>query len=178
MGIKIDAEAMNQGLMEALYEECAILTNWVWEQSHSLAPPQVDRARMHKEVVKVGGVVIGRFYARGIQALITEWGSGSLADESNPAWDAYVNSKYWNESRQPGHPITGRPEGDYVNLDNVISYSSGKAENLNLERHLRPQEPQHWLEGIMIASRPYIYKRLAQMVRMFPFYRYIHSDGR
>jgi len=133
---------------------------------------------MFTEVVTAAGIVTGTFFSGGMQALITEWGSGSLADESNPAWDEYVNSQYYNPARFPyGHPISGRPEGTYTTLDNILAYSTGNAEGLNLERVLRPQEPQHWLQGIVERSRPYILERIIQMIQAFPFYQYIHGEG-
>lgn len=174
-----DIEGMKIGLMEALYIECETLTDWLWSQVQGKAPPQVDRSMIHKEIVMVAGNVMGTVSAGGIGALTTEWGSGSLADESNPAWNEYVESKYYNPSRYPyGHPITGRPAGEYINLDGEVKVSSGAMEGLNLERFLRPLEPQHWMREITVLSRPYIYKRLVQMVQTFPFRKYIHSDGK
>ena len=78
--LRIDAEGMQKGLMEALFIECEVLTDWLWTQVESKAPPEVDRSRIHKEVLAVGGQVHGIVSAGGMGALITEWGSGSLAD--------------------------------------------------------------------------------------------------
>ena len=177
--LNFDIEGMKLGLMEAVYKECAELTHWLWTQVESMAPPEVHRDMIEQEVLLVGGYVVGAVSAGGIGALTTEWGSGSLADESNPAWAEYVESQYWNDSRLPnGHPITGRPEGDYVNLDGETMVSTGAMDGLNLESFLRPMEPQHWMRGIVELSRPYVLERLVQLVQMFPFHRYIYSDGR
>lgn len=172
--LKINSEAMYKGLQLDLIEVCEEMTDWIWAQAEAIAPPQVDRAQMHKEVVVVAGTVVGTFSAGGMQALITEWGSGSLADESNPAWPEYTESKYYNPARFPyGHPITGRPAGTYVDLDGSEHTSSGAAVGLNLEHFLRPQEPLHWLEGIVTLSRPYVLQRIVTMVSMFPFHAYM-----
>lgn len=177
--LKIDSQAMEQALKTALLVECETLTDWLWQQVQSVAPPEVRRDMIHKEVVIIAGQVVGTVSVGGMQALITEWGSGSLADESNPAWDEYTQSQYYNPSRYPyGHPITGRPPGTYTDLDGIERDSSGLAEGLNLERWLPPQEPQHWMRGLVERSRPYVLERLVQMIQAFPFHKYISSDGR
>jgi hypothetical protein len=176
--ITIDAEAMQKGLFDMLLAECITLTDWIWDQVNQLAPPEVRRDMIEKEVIKMGGQVVGTVAAGGMMALVTEWGSGSLADESNPAWDDYVNSVYWNDARNPySHPITGREAGSYVNLDGETKVSTGNMSHLNLESFLQPIPPQHWMQGIVERSRPTILERLAQAVQMFPFHKYIH-DGR
>lgn len=179
MGIRIDSQAMAKGLQTMLLVECEALTDWLWSQVQGKAPPEVRRDMIHKEVKAMAGYVMGTVSAGGMMALVTEWGSGSLADTSNPAWDEYTRSKYWNPSRDPGkHTIRGRPEGEYVDLDGETHYSSGKWEGRNLEWKYPPIEPQHWMREIVTLSRPYIYKRLALAAKTFPFHRYIHSDGR
>lgn len=173
---RIDAQGMYKGLQSALFAECVTLTDWLWMQMQGKAPPQVDRSQMEKEVVMVKDTIIGKISAGGLQALITEWGSGSLADESNPAWDDYVESVYYNPARFPyGHPISGRPPGSYVDLDNQEHTSSGAMEGLNLEGFLPPQEPLHWMREVMELSRPYILERFYQTVMMFPYQNYIYS---
>jgi len=177
--LKIDSQAMYKGLQTALLVECETLTDWLWTQVQSQAPPEVDRSQIHKEVIVVAGNAIGTVSAGGMQALITEWGSGSLADTSNPAWDEYTQSEYWNPARDPGkHTIRGRPAGEYPDLDNQQRHSSGGKEGINLEWKFPPMPAQHWLQGIVERSRPYILERLMQMIQSFPFHNYIHSDGR
>lgn len=177
--LRIDAEGMKLGLMEALFIECEVITDWLWTQVQGKAPPEVNRDMIGKDVVMMGGYVVSKVWAGGIGALTTEWGSGSLADTSNPAWDEYVKSKYWNPARDPGrHTIRGRPEGEYVDLDGETHYSTGRFEGINLEWRYPPTEPQHWMREIVALSRPYIYKRLALVAKTFPYHRYIHSDGR
>ncbi len=179
MGLRIDSQAMAKGLEIMLLAECEILTDWLWSQVQSKAPPEVDRSRIHKEVVTIAGQVIGTVSAGGMMALVTEWGSGSLADTSNSAWDDYTRSKYWNPARDPGrHTIRGRPKGDYVDLDGETHYSTGKFEGRNLEWRYPPIEPQHWMREIVILSRPYVLERLRQAIKVFPFHKYIRSDGR
>ena len=177
--LKIDSQAMEQALKTALLVECETLTDWLWQQVQSVAPPEVRRDMIHKEVVTIAGQVIGTVSAGGMMALVTEWGSGSLADTSNPAWDDYTGSEYWNPARDPGrHTIRGRPEGEYKDLDNETHHSSGKREGINLEWKYPPMEPQHWMRGLVERSRPYVLERLVQMIQAFPFHKYIYSDGR
>lgn len=176
--LKFDTQALIQGLNVAITKEINVLTDWLWSQVQSKAPPQVDRAQVHKQVSVVAGMIVGEVSAAGIGALTTEWGSGSLADEGNPAWDEYTQSRYYNPARFPyGHPITGRPAGDYVNLDGKVVHSSGAAAGLNLEAWLPPREPQHWMQEIVALSQPYIIERLVATIQAFPFHTYI-SDGR
>ena len=175
--LKIDSQAMYKGLQTALLVECETLTNWLWTQVQSQAPPEVDRAQIHKEVVVVAGTVMGTVSAHGMQALITEWGSGSLADTSNPAWDEYAQSRYWNPYRDPGkHTIRTREAGPYVNLDNKEVESHAKRPGINVEWKYPPMPAQHWLQGIVELSRPYILERLVQMIQAFPFHNYIHGE--
>lgn len=177
MPLRIDAQGMYKGLQTALLVECETLTDWLWTQIQSLAPPEVDRAQIHKEVVMVAEQAIGTVSAGGMMALITEWGSGSLADTTNPAWNEYVNSEYWNELRDPGkHTIRGRKAGSYKDLDNVEHISTGKFAGINLEWKYPPMPAQHWLQGIVERSRPYIFERLVEMIQVFPFHQYIHGE--
>jgi len=177
--LKFDIAGMKTGLMEALFVECNEITTWLLSQVQGIAPSEVDRAQMGKEVFVIGGQVFGSVWAGGVGALTTEWGSGSLANESNPAWDEYVQSQYYNPSRQPyGHPISGRPAGSYVNLDGETKISTGRMEGLNLEGFLPPTPAQHWFQGIVERSRNEILERLVQVVQLFPFHNYIQSDGR
>ena len=170
---------MAKGLQTMLLAECEALTDWLWAQVQDKAPPEVNRDMIHREVTVVAGQVVGIVSAGGIGALTTEWGSGSKADTSNPAWNEYTHSEYWNPARDPSrHTIRGRPEGEYVDLDGETHYSSGKWEGRNLEWKYPPIEPQHWMREIVTLSRPYIYKRLALVAKTFPYHRYIHSDGR
>jgi len=184
MPLKIDSEAMYKGLQTALLVECETLTDWLWTQVQSQAPPEVDRSQIHKEVIVVAGQVIGTVSAGGMMALMTEWGSGSLADTSNPAWDEYTRSEYWNPARDPGrHTIRGRPAGEYASLDSPNpsikdSKSSGGKEGINLEWRYPPMPAQHWLQGIVERSRPYILERIMQMIQAFPFHNYIHGSRR
>jgi len=176
--LKFDVKAMVDDLNKVYLYEIEVLTDWLWAQVQAKAPPEVRRDMIGKEIKIIGNQVIGTVWAGGIGALTTEWGSGSLADESNPAWETYTQSKYYNPSRfSYGHPISGRPKGSYINLDNEIKYSSGRMEGLNLERWLPPREPQHWLREIVQLSRPYVVERLLNVVQTFPFYKYI-TDGR
>lgn len=177
--LRIYKDALMFDLTVAYIREIERLTDWIWTQVNSKAPKEVDRNRVNLEVKTIGNFIIGEVSAAGIGALTTEWGSGSLADESNPMWDEYMHSAYWNNSRFPyGHPISGRPAGEYLNLDNEMVKSSGKMEGLNLEGFLPPTEPQHWMREIVELSRPTILERLFQVVMLFPFQNYIYNDGR
>jgi len=171
---RIDSQAMYKGLQTALLVECETLTNWLWAQVQAQAPPEVDRDVIFKEVVIMGGQVCGTVESHGMQALITEWGSGSLADTSNPVWDEYTRSEYWNPYRDPGkHTIRTREAGPYVNLDNKEVESHAKRPGINVEWKYPPVPAQHWLQGIVELSRPYILERLVQMIVAFPMWDYM-----
>ncbi len=177
MGIRIDSEGMNKGLRLALLEECETLTNWLWMQAQG--ETEIDRSQVYQEVTAMGDEVMGIISAGGMMSLIKEWGSGSLADTSNPAWEGYTHSEYWNPLRDPAkHTIRGRSEGEYKDLDNETHYSSGRYAGRNLEWKYPPHEPEHWMRKIVALSRPYIMHRLTDMVQMFPYHKYIRSDGR
>ena len=171
---------MAADLFLMLMEECEVQTDWLWAQVHSLAPAEVNRDMINREVKVIAGQVVGIVSAAGIGALTTEWGSGSLADTSNPAWSRYVNSeRYWNPLRDPvKHTIRGRPKGEYTDLDGNVKYSSGKRAGINLEWKFPPEEPQHWMREIVELSRPEVMSRLAQAVKTFPFHKYFYSDGK
>lgn len=80
-------------------------------------------------------------------AVMDSFGTGSLADVSNPAWNDYIDSVMYNPERAkvPGAPITGRPEGEYTNIFGEQAYSSGRLAGVNLEKFpgspIRPQSP-------------------------------------
>lgn len=176
--LKINSKALVEDLTLAIMAECDTLTDWLWTQVSSKAPPQVRRDMIGKEVTVIAGKVVGRVWAGGMGALTTEWGSGSLADTSNPAWDDYVNSKYWNPARDPArHTIRGRPAGEYVDLEGETKVSSGRWEGRNLEWKYPPEQPQHWLRELVALSEPYVIKRIIEVVTTFPMHQFIH-DGR
>lgn len=176
--LKIDSKALAEALTLAVVEECNTLTDWIWTQVQSKAPPEVRRDMIGKEVSIIAGKVVGSVWAGGMGALTTEWGSGSLADTSNPAWAEYTRSKYWNPARDPGkHTIRGRPAGEYVDLDGERKVSSGKWEGRNLEWMFPPEEPQYWMQEIVSLSAPFVIKRIYELVRDFPMHKFV-SDGR
>lgn len=80
-------------------------------------------------------------------SVLDSWGSGSLMATDNPALQDYMNSDLWNpaRSKNPGAPITGRPEGKYTDIFGEPAYSSGAMEGLNLEQMpnspIKPQAP-------------------------------------
>ncbi|NLW79056.1 MAG: hypothetical protein GXY32_06560 [Ruminococcaceae bacterium] len=82
-------------------------------------------------------------------AVMDSWGTGSMMDTGNPALPGYIGGPLYNPARgtQPGAPITGRPEGPYVNIFGETVVSSGAMEGLNLEAFpglpIRPREPSY-----------------------------------
>jgi len=69
-----------------------------------------------------------------------EYGTGSLMDADNPAYEDYVNSFLFNPLRRrreyglQGYPKVGRPKGSYVDIFGRTMHSSGKFAGLDLER--------------------------------------------
>lgn len=90
---------------------------------------------------------IARQIIGGPFAVMDSFGTGSLADVSNPAWNDYIDSVMYNPERPktPGAPITGRPEGEYTNIFGETAYSTGRLAGANLEKFpgspIRPQAP-------------------------------------
>lgn len=176
--LTMDVDALAKAIKATILAETEELTDWIWTQVESEAPAEVDRAMMGREVLFIGNQIVGQVWAGGMQALITEWGSGSKADTSNPAWGDYIRSEYWNPLRDPGkHTIRGRAEGEYKDLDNQTRHSSGGMAGRNLEWKFPPMEPQHWMRQIMTLSLPTIIERYTQCIQQFPMHLYIY-DGR
>lgn len=94
------------------------------------------------EKLMLWGRVIG-----GAWAVMDSYGTGSLADTSNPALGSYMSGDTWNPERPrtPGAPITGRPAGEYTNIFGEQATSSGRLAGANLERFpgspIKPRSP-------------------------------------
>lgn len=112
------------------------------------------------EKLMLWGRVIG-----GAWAVMDSYGTGSLADTSNPALGDYMGGDIWNPERPrvPGAPITGRPAGEYTNIFGEQATSSGRLAGANLERPpgspIKPRSPsfafqnaEKWFEAENMAK--------------------------
>lgn len=90
------------------------------------ARPEVEY-EIKKESAKIVAYLKANTYV-----LADSYGTGSLMLKDNPGYAAYKNSGAWNPSRV-GNAISGRPEGNYVDIFGRKKYSSGTMEGHNIE---------------------------------------------
>jgi hypothetical protein len=81
----------------------------------------------------IGPMVSQSIDATGQKAWIAEFGSGSTMDTSSPYYSTYRGSSNFNPSRRSDNSITGRPAGEYLDLDGNIHVSTGTNEGRDLE---------------------------------------------
>ena len=68
----------------------------------------------------------------GAWAVMDEWGTGSLMDESNPFLNRYIGSELWNPDRQ-GLAISSREKGPYTDIFGNQQTSDAPSPGYNLE---------------------------------------------
>lgn len=176
MALRFNDKAFVRDLVAALKRDVDTLTEYIWRQLISQAPAKVPRERITREEAKiVADSIVGYVEASGMWALITNYGSGTQMDTSNPGLLEYMKSQYWNPART-GTQIVGRPAGPYINLDNEVKVSSGKQAGKPLG-FVKNYPAEHWFERVITLSEPFVLKWIAETVREFPIHRYI-EDGR
>lgn len=57
--VKADIEAIHNGLMEVLVNECEEIIDWLWAQVQSKVPPHVNRNIIRNEVLVMANKVYG-----------------------------------------------------------------------------------------------------------------------
>jgi hypothetical protein len=81
----------------------------------------------------VGTSIIKQQVAFYADAILSSYGTGSLADTSAGSyWSEYKASAEFNPAR-PGTPIVGRPKGSYIDPWGVTHESSGRNRGRNIE---------------------------------------------
>lgn len=89
------------------------------------------RPEVEYEIKKESAKIVAYLKAN-TYVLADSYGTGSLMLKDNPGYAAYKNSGAWNPSRV-GNAISGRPEGNYVDIFGRKKYSSGTMEGQNIE---------------------------------------------
>ena len=81
----------------------------------------------------IGPLISQTIDASGQRAWIAEFGSGSTMDTTSPYYSAYRSNSNFNPARRSDNAITGRPAGEYLDLDGNVHVSSGANEGRDLE---------------------------------------------
>lgn len=120
-------------------------------------------AEIHADFPKiVTPLVIATIEASGGKAWVSEYGRGSLMDDSgkNPYLNEYLRSPQFNQWRLHSSrmPIMGRSAGEYIDLDGGTHVSSGKMQGLDLERdgdpRFQPLKGQYVIHEEIIKEIP------------------------
>ena len=100
--------------------------------------------------------------AYGQKAWILEFGKGSLMEtsgEENPFLEDYLNSELFNKARlSNAYAITGRPRGDYLDIDGNVHHSHGNLYGVNLEEWIDKKTGNQ--AAVAYAPRRVIYRIL------------------
>lgn len=133
--LKFDKKGLANDLLDKLkpqieYACIAWKTEVLSKLKHNLMGTD-DNARVDYEIKKESDMIIAYLKAN-TYVLADSYGTGSLMLKDNPGYAAYKNSGKWNKSRI-GNAISGRPEGEYVDLFGRKKYSSGYMEGHNIE---------------------------------------------
>lgn len=83
------------------------------------------------EIKNIAGLITV-YIVGGPWAIISEFGTGSLMDESNPFLDEYRNSPAWNPARHD-NKIRGRPAGSQQTMFGTREFT-GAAPGVDLEK--------------------------------------------
>lgn len=184
MTIEFNSAKMAIDFEKHLIGYLIMLQKEVLEQAQT-APGQTPEGAsdLTIEAVQVlGTVILGRVIG-GPWATMSEWGTGSLMDTSNPHLSKYRQSDRWNPARHDTK-IRSRPRGTYTDIfgnqktsraaragvDLEWLESQGRLKNFEL--YLIP--PCH---GLQVAMRWMQQGRFWQVVQQaintFPFHRYL-----
>jgi len=112
---------------------------------HSL--PNVDYTKT--EIVQAAAYVLTCSVTGDAWAVMDEYGTGSLMDQSNPALDEYKSSGLWNPARTDT-TIRTRPKGTYTNIFGEVQEGKAPRPGIDLEK-VAPERillvpPSHALE--------------------------------
>jgi len=138
------------------------------------------KASLHdEEIVDIANIMVARI-AGGAWAAMDEWGTGSMMENvTNPAFDAYRNSKAWNPARHDTK-IRSRPDtpGQVDIFGNPVK-GRGKG-GVDLEQSgYDPQPPSHAMETAAKWMKNGRMREVLQMViNTFPFGSFVIVDGR
>jgi hypothetical protein len=151
-------------------------------KSHMLTPEGRESVEdVNPADVKIVADVLTVMVIGGPDAVMDNYGTGSLMDRNNPALRWYMyESGLWNPQRM-GLEIAGRPKGWYTNIYGERQFSSGRAEGQVVEgmqlkngETIEPMPPSRAFETAMkwlVNGR--IQKRIMEAISSFPFHAYL-----
>ena len=159
--------------MKQLQEELLL------QSQQGMLTPEGKASLRDEEIVDIANIMVARI-AGGAWAAMDEWGTGSMMENvTNPAFDAYRNSKAWNPARHDTK-IRSRPDtpGQVDIFGNPVK-GRGKG-GIDLERlGYDPQPPSHAMET---AARWMANGRMREVlqntINAFPFGSFVIVDGR
>lgn len=128
--------------------------------------------------LRVVGEIIYAEVVGGPWAAMDAFGTGSRLDPTNPAFEAYINSPFWNPLRDTRDTtIVGRPAGGYLNIFGEWVTSKGRRAGQSIERPdgmVEPREPSDaFREAARMMQNHHFRRELTRMMKEFPWGKYI-----
>jgi hypothetical protein len=171
MGIRFNANGCITALAKVLTRAVLGLRrefkDYVASEYAKSGLPEVD---LDDGTVKEIAGYISAQIVGGPWSVLSEFGSGSLMDKTNPALTGYMNSGLWNPART-GYEKVGRPKGRYTDFFGTERYSSGAREGRSVEDNYPPTPPTH---GMTVTAAWMFHEQRPQRVireilRTFPW---------
>ena len=169
IGFNVDGcmAALAKALTGAVFELRQEFKDYVTSEYAKSGLPEVD---LEDGTVKEMAGHISAQVVGGPWSVLSEFGSGSLMDKSNPALAEYMNSGLWNPVRT-GYEKVGRPKGRYTDFFGGERYSSGAREGRSVEDKYPPTPPTH---GMTVTAAWMFHEQRPQRVireilRTFPW---------
>lgn len=159
--------------MKQLQEE--LLLN----SQHGMLTAEGKESLHDEEIVDIANVMVASI-AGGAWAAMDEWGTGSMMENvTNPAFEAYRNSRAWNPARHDTK-IRSRPDAP-GQIDIFGNPVKGKGKGgVDLEAlGYNPQPPSHAMEtAARWMKNGRMREALQNIINNFPFGSFVIVDGR
>ncbi|HHY99882.1 MAG TPA: hypothetical protein GYA03_02185, partial [Tissierellia bacterium] len=179
MSIKFDSQgcilALKQELMFSMKQLQTELLN---EAKQRMNTPEGRESLTDGDITDIANVISVSIVG-GAWAAMDEWGTGSLMDTSNPAFQDYRNSPLWNPAR-PDTKIRTRPAGPYTNIFGETREGRGKGGyDLEASGKVTPTPPSYAIQNAVRWMKNGRMQRLIkETIAMFNFGRFIITDKR